>query len=257
MKNSRGVWAPPKTQRLALGVLALLCVSCSKAPETTLTVSAAASLQGAFQEIAQARGLKVNFNFAGSGALQKQIEQGAPADVFASAGTVQMDALQGKSLIDVLSRRDFAANELLLIAPTNSALTDPATLTQPAYKRIAVGNPKTVPAGFYAQQSLQALHLWDKLQPKIVPGTDVRQVLDYVVRGEADAGFVYKSDVIGSETKLKVAATLPASSHDPILYPIAIVSASSHREEARKFLETVTGEEGQKILQKHGFLPAH
>jgi molybdate transport system substrate-binding protein len=241
----------------ALAILALLCGACSQAPTATLTVSAAASLQGAFQEIARAKGLHVSFNFGGSGALQKQIEQGAPADVFASAGAFQMDALESKSLIDGKSRSNFAANDLLLVAPTNSTLSGPAMLTQPSIQRIAVGNPKTVPAGFYARQSLQALHLWDSLEPKIVPGSDVRQVLDYVIRGEVDAGFVYQSDVVGSESKLKIVSTLPANSHDLILYPIAIVTTSQHKDQARRFLEAVGGDEGQKILQKHGFLPAH
>ncbi len=224
-----------------------------------ITVSAAASLQNAFREIANQietrTGTRVNFNFGASGALQKQIESGAPVDVFASAGRSQMEGLASQGLIVPESRRDFARNELVLIVPTDQAteLKSFADLGGAQVKRLAVGNQKTVPAGQYAEQALTKLGLWQQLQARLVLGEDVRQVLDYVARGEVEAGLVYASDAHAAGSRVRVVARAPADSHDPILYPIAIVRASKQQEAARAFIDAVMSDEGQRSLEKYGF----
>ena len=224
-----------------------------------ITLSAAASLREAFQEIGkqyEARtGTRVSFNFGASGALQKQIESGAPVDVFASAGRAQMDALALQELITTESRRDFTLNTLVLVVPADQAveLKSFANLSGAQVKRLAMGNPKTVPAGQYSEQSLTRLGLWPQLQSRLVLGEDVRQVLDYVARGEVEAGLVYASDVRAVDSRVRIVARAPADSHDPILYPIAVVRASKQQEAARTFIDGVMSDEGQHSLEKYGF----
>ena len=224
-----------------------------------IIVSAAVSLKDAFTEIAQLNAqrnnLKVHFNFGASGALQRQIESGAPVDVFASAGAKQMDELATKQLLVPASRIDFARNVLVLVEPANSsAIASFTDLTKPEVKKIALGNPKTVPAGQYTQQTLNKLQLLPGIQSKLIYAEDVRQVLDYVVRGEVDAGIVYSSDVLSAGVKVKEVVRAPDDSHDPILYPIALVKDSKRRDAAQKFIELVLSADGQKILAKYGFL---
>jgi molybdate transport system substrate-binding protein len=225
-----------------------------------ITVSAAASLKDAFREISEQHekraGTKVIFNFGASGVLQKQIESGAPVDVFASAGRPQMDALAKYGLIIPETRRDFARNALVLVGPADRTpvITSFADLGSPEITRLAVGNPKTVPAGQYAEQSLTRLGLWQQLQPRLILAEDVRQVLDYVARGEVDAGVVYASDVRAAGDKVRTVAFAPEDSHDPILYPLAVVRASSHHEAARAFIDTVMSGDGQRVLERYGFV---
>lgn len=227
-----------------------------------LTVSAAVSLRDAFREIEilyKARtGKTVNFNFGASGALQKQIEAGAPVDVFASAGAKQMDELAGRGLIDEGSRRDFARNTLALIVPSDSQLNLKAfaDLAAPGVQRLAVGNPKTVPAGQYTEQLLDHMNLRAGLQAKLVIAEDVRQVLDYVVRGEVDAGIVYATDARAAGERVRVVATAADDSHAPILYPVAVIKDSKQKEAAQEFVNLITGAEGQGILRKYGFASA-
>jgi molybdate transport system substrate-binding protein len=224
-----------------------------------ITVSAAASLRDAFREISkqyeERTGVKINFNFGASGALQKQIESGAPVDVFASAGIPQMDALANQGLIAPETRRDFARNTLVLIVPADSTsgITSFADLGGAKVAKLAVGNPKTVPVGQYAEQSLSRLGLWQRLGPRLILAEDVRQALDYVARGEVDAGIVYASDVRATGDSVRIVAAAPADSHGPILYPIAVVRASSHQEAARAFIDEVMSDEGQRIMERYGF----
>jgi len=194
--------------------------------------------------------VEARLNLAASGALQKQIEAGAVVDVFASAGALQMDALEAKKLVE--GRQTFARNRLVLIAPAEDKTVQGfADLAKAS--RVALGNPKTVPAGQYAKQCLTHLGLWDKLEPHLVPANDVRQVLDYVARGEVDAGFVYASDL--KDAKVRRVAEAPDDSHDPILYPIAVLQGSSQKQAAQGFVTLVCGPEGQAILAKNGFFP--
>ena len=224
-----------------------------------ITVSAAASLRDAFNEIGKQvesrRDGKVNFNYGASGVLQKQIESGAPVDVFASAGRPQMDALVSQGMISPGTQRDFVRNTLVLVVPADSklGLTSFADLGGAKITKLAVGNPKTAPVGRYTEQALTRLGLWSQLQPRLILAEDVRQTLDYVARGEVDAGIVYGSDIKAAEKKVRKAATAAADIHDPILYPIAVVRASSRQEAARAFIDEVMSDEGQKILEKYGF----
>ncbi|MGI9056501.1 MAG: molybdate ABC transporter substrate-binding protein [Pyrinomonadaceae bacterium] len=234
------------------------CNSNSSTNES-LTVSAAVSLKDASTEIGELyrtkTGKNINFNFGASGALQRQIETGAPVDVFASAGERQMDELAAKSLIDADSRKDFARNKLVLIVPQNSILnlTNFDELTNLKVQRIAVGNPKTVPAGQYTEQFFERNNLKNALQAKLILAEDVRQVLDYVIRGEVDAGIVYETDARRAEGKVKIAATAFEGDHEPILYPIAVLKDSKQKQSAKEFLDFVLSADGQKILQKYGF----
>lgn len=225
----------------------------------SLTVSAAISLKDAFDEIGTAfqakTGRKIDFNYGASGALQRQIETGAPVDIFASAGEKQMDELAAKNLIDNASRKDFARNSLVLIAPKNHGdfINGFEILARPEIKKIAVGNPKTVPAGLYADEVFERLNLKKDLRNKLIFAENVRQVLDYVARGEVDLGIVYKTDARAAGDKVETAADAPENSHSPILYPIALIENGEQKQGSREFIDFVLSAEGQQILQKYGF----
>lgn len=224
-----------------------------------ITVSAAASLTEAFTDIAsrfekENLGTDVNLNFGGSGNLRMQIEGGAPVDVFASADEGQMNTLGNETLIDNSSRKDFAHNSLVIIVPEASTLniTSIKDLVDPNIQKISIGNPDTVPVGNYSRTTLTEAGLWSQLENKLVLAEDVKQVLVYVEREEVDAGFVYTTDAKTAQPgTVKIVASVPVSI--PVNYPIAVVSSSEHKEEAQKFLDFVTGEEGQTILKKYGF----
>jgi len=242
-----------------LALLLFLPACREEASANEIIVSAAVSLKDAFHEIAQLNeqrnNVKVYFNFGASGALQKQIESGAPVDVFASAGAKQMDQLAAKDLLVPASRTDFSRNVLVLVEPANSsAIASFTDLTRPEVKKIAVGNPNTVPAGQYTEQAFNKLQLLPGIRAKLIYAEDVRQVLDYVARGEVDAGIIYSSDVLSAGAKVKEVVSAPEDSHDPILYPIAILKDSKRKDAAQKFIELVLSSDGQKILAKYGFL---
>jgi molybdate transport system substrate-binding protein len=233
------------------------CVSAPKGRE--ILVSAAISLKNAFEEIGalfeKQTGVRVNFNLGASGLLQRQIETGAPVDIFASAGEKQMDELQSRGFILAKTRRNFARNTLVLIIPTRSPVPihSFADLAHPRVGKVAIGNPKTVPAGQYARDALIHLKIWDGLQSRLVLAENVRQVLDYVVRGEVDAGLVYASDVPAAHGEAVVAARAPDGSHSPILYPIAVVKGTISRSDAQRFIDLTRSRAGQAVLSKHGF----
>ncbi|MFT3791597.1 MAG: molybdate ABC transporter substrate-binding protein [Rudaea sp.] len=241
---------------LAFGAFA--CTTGARADD--LTVSAAASLTNAFTDIAKAyeaqhAGTHVNLNFAASDVLLKQIEQGAPADVFASADEATMDRAASAGRIDAASRRDFAANSLALIVPADgrspAALGD---LAHDEYKRIAIGNPDSVPAGRYAKQALVKAKLWDTLQPRLVQAQNVRQALDYVARGEAEAGFVYATDAASQATKVKVALSVPTAT--PVRYPAAAVGSCKQKPAACDFVRFLSDPQSRATLAKYGFSAA-
>jgi molybdate transport system substrate-binding protein len=225
-----------------------------------IVVSAAVSLSNAFTEIAHRyraqTGVEVDFSFGASGELERQIEAGAPVDVFASAGEKEMDDLAAQGLIDKGSRTDFARNALVLVVPWDSqlGLGSFSSLNEPKVRRIAIGNPQTVPAGHYAQQLLTNLHLWPALRPRLIFAEDVRQALDYVMRDEVDAGIVYSTDVAIANGKVRVAGRAPEGLYGPVLYPIAVVKGSSHAEAARQFVDWVRSGESERILERYGFL---
>jgi molybdate transport system substrate-binding protein len=238
---------------------ALLGLATLAAQAADLTVSAAASLTNAFRELgpafeAQNPGTKLLFNFAASDALLAQIAKGAPADVFASADQETMDRAETEKLLAPGSRRNFVSNSLVLIAPSDSTLTlkTLADLQKPEVKRITLGNPASVPAGRYAKGVLEAARLWAIVEPKAVFAQNVRQSLDYVTRGEVEAGFVYATDAAIQKDRVKVAFTVPTET--PISYPIAAVAGSPNPEGAGKFVAFVLSADGQAVLARQGFL---
>jgi molybdate transport system substrate-binding protein len=244
----------PFRQALLSFVLALPLAAAAQ----QLTVSAAASLTDAFKELgprfeATKPGVTLRFNFAASGVLIQQITQGAPVDVFASADQETMNRGVEQKLIDTDTRRDFAANTLVLIVPAQG--TPPvarlADLAGPAVRRIAIGKTATVPVGRYTKQALDAAHLWATLEPRFVQADSVRQVLDYVARGEAEAGFVYRTDAAVLAGKVAIVQTVEG--HSPVRYPVAVVSDSRNKALARDFVAYLGGAEAQAILAKYGF----
>ena len=223
-----------------------------------LTVSAAASLTQAFQEIgaqfeAQHPGTKLKFNFGASGALAQQIINGAPVDVFASADTDTMDKAVAKAVVNAADSKVFISNRLVLVTPVQAdlGLKQLTDLKKTEVKRFAMGLPASVPAGHYALGALDKAGLWNDLKDKVISTQNVRQALDYVARGEVDAGFVYASDAQLMVDKVKVAFTVPTAT--PIQDPIAKVAASTQSEAANKFIGFVMSAPGQAVLKKHGF----
>jgi molybdate transport system substrate-binding protein len=223
-----------------------------------VTVSVAASLQNAMGEIAQSYqqshpGVRVTFNFGGSGALAQQIERGAPADVFLAASPKPMDALSAKGLILPDTRRDLLRNQIVLIVPKDRS--GPASfqdLASSKVKLIALGDPASVPAGDYGRQVLESLNLWAAVQPKLVLAKDVRQVLSYVETANTEAGIVYATDARESE-KVQVAAVAPAGTHAPVTYPVAVMKASRNAGAARAFVSDLAGADARAIFARHGF----
>ena len=241
-----------------LFVLGLLALGAAPAAAQDLTVSAAASLRAAMLEIAGAYeaahpAQRVRLNVAGSNALLAQIEQGAPVDVFASADMATMDRAAARGLIVAETRRNVARNALVLVAPagTGAPLRRLDDLTLAGVRRIGIGTPATVPAGRYARELLQSRGLWDSLRAKLVFAEDVRQVLNYVERGEVDAGFVYRSDALAAGARLRPAIELPDA--PAVLYPIAVVKASRQIAAAGAFAAFVASTPAQAILLRHGF----
>ncbi|MBV8503670.1 MAG: molybdate ABC transporter substrate-binding protein [Paucibacter sp.] len=223
-----------------------------------LTVSAAASLTNAFKALApgfEARnpGTTLLFNFGSSDTLLAQISKGAPADLFASADQETMDKAQAQHLLVASSRHNFANNALVLIVPIDSApLAALADLRKPEVRRIALGKPEGVPAGRYAKGALEAAGLWAAVEAKAVYATNVRQALDYVARGEVEAGFVYATDVAVQKDKVRVALQVPTEA--PISYPAAVVAGSPNAQAARKFVDYVLSPAGQAVLARYGFV---
>ena len=234
----------------------------------TLTVSAAASLTNAFNEIGKAFETKhpeskIQFNFAASGVLLQQITQGAPVDVFASADQETMDKAEAQGVIKAGTRVDFVGNNLVLIVPTDSKLkfTSLNDLLQADVKHIAIGNPATTPNGRYARAAMQHAGVWTAIEPRLVLAENVRQSLSYVGRGEVDAGFVFSTDAKQDEGKVNVALTIPTVKAgnaegewipSPIVYPAAEVASTKHKL-APAFITFLRSPEGQTILAKYGF----
>ena len=225
--------------------------------ETELLVSAAASLTESFKELGKAYeaktpGMKIRGNFGGSGTLLQQIVQGAPADIFVSADQETMDRAEKGGLLVPGSRMDFVGNSLVLITPPRMVqVTALADLTSARVQRIAIGNPNSVPAGRYAKAALEKQDLWQTLGPKCVMGISVKQALEYVMRGEVEAGFVFASDAMAAKDRVRVAAEIPTIT--PIVYPVALVAGSIHQAEAKAFIHFLQSKEAQEILAKYGF----
>jgi molybdate transport system substrate-binding protein len=254
-------WRRPFVVALAAAVAVATGVVAPAAGQE-LTLSVAVSMKEAIETLGRSftatrPGLTLRHNLGASGDLQKQIEAGAPIDVFVSAATRQMDELERKGLILSDTRRAFARNVLVVVKPADSGrdLTAVTDLLDARVTRVAIGNPKTVPAGLYAQESLRAVGVWDRLGPKLVFGENVRQVLEYVARGEVDAGFVYATDLPAAGSRVRAAFRPGEETYPSIVYPVAVVAGSRQVTLARAFVELVTGAEGQAVLRRLGFQP--
>jgi molybdate transport system substrate-binding protein len=224
----------------------------------SLTVFAAASLKNALDDIGakwkESGGSSIAASYASSSTLAKQIEQGAPADVFISADQQWMDYVDKKSLVEM--PRELLGNRLVLIA----AKDNPLTLTiEPGMKlaellaggKLAVGDPSNVPAGIYAKEALTKLGAWDSVEAKLAPTADVRAALTLVSRGEAPLGIVYETDA-KVDPKVRVVAVFPEDSHKPIVYPVAVVKTSKNPD-AAKFVTYLSGPAAKEIFTKYGF----
>jgi molybdate transport system substrate-binding protein len=223
-----------------------------------ITVSTAASLADAFKELgpkfeATQPGTTVRFNFAASGVLLQQINQGAPVDVFVSADQDTMDRGAAQKLIDIDTRKDFVSNSLVLIEPGKDGpgLKSLQDLGGANVRKIAIGKVATVPAGRYTKQVLDNANLWSTLEPKFVQADNVRQVLDYVSRGEAEAGFVYRTDATLLGGKVKIVLT--TTGHTPVSYPIAVVADSKQKALAKSFIAFLFTDAAQQVLARYGF----
>ena len=238
----------------------LLLTACRATHRVVLTASVAASLTDAIQaaEAAYTQAhpeVEFRNNFGGSGALSQQIEHGAPVDVFLSAAAAPMNQLDDKGLLVPGSRRDLLRNSLVLVAPLHSSLSGFEQLAGPAVRSIAIGDPGPVPAGLYAQQSLNALGLYNTLHPKLVFAESVRQVLAFVETGNADAGLVYATDA-ASSGKVRVVATAPGLTHDPIVYPVAALRSGAHPAAASRFVAWLASPAARSLFTQRGFTMA-
>ena len=246
-----------RTARAALPALVLLFAG-PPAHAAELTVSAAASLTNAFRGIGTAfeaanPDTKVQFNFAASGALLQQIARGAPVDVFASADEETMQQAEQQQLLRPGARVNFASNSLVVVVPQDAPALPKtlADLAAPAVKKVAIGLPASVPVGRYTKAVLEKAQLWPAIEAKMIGAQSVRQALDYVARGEVDAGFVYATDAAILPGKVKVAFAVPTDR--PLLYPIAPVAASTQPAAVQTFVAYVLSPAGQAVLAKHGF----
>ncbi|WP_251555132.1 molybdate ABC transporter substrate-binding protein [Neobacillus muris] len=225
--------------------------------QVELTVSAAASLQDALNEIKgsfekEHPNVKINYNFGASGALQQQISQGAPADLFFSAAEDKFDQLVQDGLIDKTQGIDLVGNDLVLVVPKDSNKGIQSFEDLAKADQISIGTPEAVPAGQYAKQALEKMHVWNAVEGKVVYAKDVRQVLTYVETNNVDAGIVYKTDALISQ-KVKIAATADETSHDPIIYPLGVIKNSSHPKEAQLFYDYLQNDASMKTFEKFGF----
>jgi molybdate transport system substrate-binding protein len=251
----------------ALSALWLVLFSMSgaaaDAAKSAITVFAAASLTNVLQELGDRftaeTSVPVKFSFAASSALAKQIENGAPADVFFSADVDWMDYLQTRKLIQIPTRHDVVGNRLVLVGPADSTIQLKIAPQFPLLAalgtgRLATGDPDSVPVGRYAREALTKLGVWDGVEARLVRADSVRAALAFVDRGEVPLGIVYATDA-QIDDKVRVIDVFPLSTHSPIVYPIALTAAA--KPDARKFLDAVRGSSGDAAFRKYGFLPLH
>ena len=228
-----------------------------------IVVFAAASLTDVLQELGDGftkqTSLPVKFSFAASSALARQIENGAPADVFCSADLEWMDYLQTKALIQIPSRHAVVGNRLVLVAPADSKIELKIAADFPlaaalGKDRLATGDPASVPVGRYAREALTKLGVWDVVESRLVRADNVRSALAFVDRGEVALGIVYATDAL-IDKKVRVVDVFPEDTHAPITYPIALTMTA--RPEAGKFLDYIRGPSGDAAFKKYGFSPLH
>jgi len=229
----------------------------SRSNKTILTVSAASSLREVLDEIGKTfqeanPDIELRFNFGASGALKQQIEQGAPIDLYISASEDTYAELVDRDFIHIGA--SLVSNELVIITSKDAEydLQHFSDLTNKDIEKLAMGTPITVPAGIYGQQALQYEGVWEQLQEKLVFAKDVRQVLTYVETGNAQAGIVYKTDVMSSD-KVKVVVKADPKSHNPIKYPVGILDSTNYKTEALLFFEYLKSDKAEEIWKQFGF----
>jgi molybdate transport system substrate-binding protein len=248
----------PPLLRLA-GVFSAVWLAGTRLAAGEVTVFAAASLADALRELAaayqQATGETVRLNLGASSTLARQIQEGAPADLFFSADEAKMDALERAGLLEPGTRRSLLSNSLVVVVAADSAirLASVRELTAPAVRRLAVAEPETVPAGIYARAYLDKQGLWRVLAPKIVPTENVRAVLAAVASGDVDAGFVYRTDAL-STRQVRVAWAIPREDGPRISYPLAVVKGGDNPAGGRRFLAWLTSAAGKSVFVKYGFI---
>jgi molybdate transport system substrate-binding protein len=245
-----------------IGLLLVILVApgCSKPAMIELNVSAALSLVDVLQEIndlytQENPDVIISPNFASSGTLQKQIEQGAPADVFFSAGAKQMDDLQDGGLIINDTRRNLLSNKVVLIVPSNSNLgiCSFMDLLNENVEKIAFGDPEFVPIGTYGTQTLEMFGIYEQVQQKLVLCSDVRQVLAYVEGGNVDAGVVFSTDAATSNC-VTVVAESSAEINSNVVYPIAVIKTSTNVQAAKDYIAFLLSDEAKAIFEQYGFV---
>ncbi|MGH7772350.1 MAG: molybdate ABC transporter substrate-binding protein [Candidatus Binatia bacterium] len=240
-------------------IFLVLLLSNSPARAEEIIVSAAASLTDALREIGKAYQVKsqnkVTFSFGASSDLARQIDEGAPVDLFFSADVEKMENLEKKGRIEGGSRKNLLSNQLVIVVPKESRLTirSPVDLLQANVKRIALAEPSSVPVGIYARKYLEGEGVWEKVKGKVVPVLDVRATLASVESGNVDVGFIYKTDAAISK-RVKVVYEVTREKGPKIIYPVAIVKESSKKKSAGDFLRFVLSEAGKKIFEKFGFV---
>ncbi len=249
--------------RISLIIISILAIVAITMPAVTfadeILVSAAASLNDALTEIGSAYQAKsthrVKFNFGASSSLARQIEEGAPADIFFSADLAQMDNLDKKNLIEPGTRKNLLSNQLVIIVPSDSklAIASPKDLLRSEVKKIALAEPSSVPVGVYTGKYLADEGLWDQVKPKIIPVQDVRATLASVESGNVEAGFVYKTDAAVSK-KVKIAYEVAIEKGRKITYPVAVLRESKRKNAARDFMNYVQSSSAKDSFKKYGFV---
>lgn len=231
----------------------------ANAKAVSLTISAASSLKDAMEEIKTAyakehSNITLILNFGASGSLQQQIEQGAPVDVFISAAAKQMNALKDKDLLVNDTQKNLIGNRIVLIIPkASTAVSAFKDLSSDKVKKIALGEPKSVPAGQYSMEALISLKLMDSLKSKVVYAKDAKEVLAWVETGNADAGLVYETDAKSSE-KIKIVAVAPEGSHETVIYPAAVLKDSKNMDASSEFINYLYSHKSKPIFEKYGFV---
>lgn len=243
----------------AIAAFVTTLTACATLRAAELNVFAAASLTDSLKEIAAAyekeSGDKIVFNFGASSTLARQIEEGAPADIFFSADEAKMNVLDKNGRIVRETRKSRLSNALAIVVTTDSTtkIQSAADLAEARIKRIALADPKAVPAGVYSKTYLEKLKLWPAVEPKVVPTENVRAALAAVESGNVDAGMVYKTDAAISK-KVKVAFEVPRADAPDISYPMALLSESKQPDPAKKLLAYLDSEAATKVFQKFGFI---
>jgi molybdate transport system substrate-binding protein len=263
----KGSWMMNKFTGVFFSIMLLLlvvsgCTANGQSKATSvksveLTISAAASLQNALTDIKASfnkehPNVKITYNFGASGALEQQISQGAPVDLFFSAAEDKFQNLVQEGLIEKNNGTDLVGNDLVLVVPkdSNKGIKTFEDLTKA--DKIALGTPESVPAGQYGKETLGKLNIWNSVEGKVVYAKDVRQVLTYVETGNVDAGIVYKTDALTSQN-VKIVATAEENTHTPIIYPVGVIKNSSHPKEAALFYHYLQNQKSIKIFEKYGF----